>query len=444
MLKADGCTGHWHWRNGGCLCQVTGMSAVQQTTGGPTLAQAGLGLRRLAGDRGCERYASTAAELERTQGELEQTRRTLSGARVEAKLKTRLWEKARQREQALRSELEQVRSEGTPQRVTELAGSSGKPSKQRTVVDLKRTALESLLHYEEGLRTFVQRPYVPIDHNPAERVLGGAGDREKVLLRLVLRARTRPAGLSVLGVRHVATGRHQSLAVDPGLPAGLRRGGRQAAAGPSQLAASGPVGRARRRLAQRALAPAAGRARTVSEGPRRLPAARLAQARRRHQVHERLRGPAAHAPRGPARTAPAAWPARSAQAHPSLPGHRPTRLADLRPLQIAPLQPQDPRSRLWNEYIARYHYIGYKQLPGAQLCYCLRPVLLETFCESARFRGTCYRAANWIRVGQTQGRGKLDTRNQYALPVKDIFLKPIHSPRQVIGKKTLALQCRHH
>ena len=35
--------------------------------------------------------------------------------------------------------------------------------------------------------------------------------------------------------------------------------------------------------------------------------------------------------------------------------------------------------------------------------YCIRPVLLETFCESARFRGTCYRAANWIHVGQTPG-----------------------------------------
>ena len=45
-------------------------------------------------------------------------------------------------------------------------------------------------------------------------------------------------------------------------------------------------------------------------------------------------------------------------------------------------------------------------------------------CE--RFRGTRYRAANWIHVGQTQGRGKLDTHNQFALPVKDILLKPLH------------------
>ena len=54
--------------------------------------------------------------------------------------------------------------------------------------------------------------------------------------------------------------------------------------------------------------------------------------------------------------------------------------------------------------------------------YALRPALLETFCES--LAGTCYRAANWIRVGKTQGRGKLDVKNEYALPVKDIWLIP--------------------
>lgn len=35
--------------------------------------------------------------------------------------------------------------------------------------------------------------------------------------------------------------------------------------------------------------------------------------------------------------------------------------------------------------------------------YAYRPVLVETFVESARFLGTCYKAANWIRVGKTQG-----------------------------------------
>ena len=53
------------------------------------------------------------------------------------------------------------------------------------------------------------------------------------------------------------------------------------------------------------------------------------------------------------------------------------------------------------------------------------PVLLETFVEHERFRGTCYRAANWIHVGRTQGRGKLDRHKRFAVPVKDVFLLPL-------------------
>ena len=56
--------------------------------------------------------------------------------------------------------------------------------------------------------------------------------------------------------------------------------------------------------------------------------------------------------------------------------------------------------------------------------YGYRPVLLETFVEE-RFQGTCYRAANWICVGQTQGRGKLDRKHRAALPKKLIFLYPL-------------------
>ncbi len=161
------------------------------------------------------------------------------------------------------------------------------------------------------------------------------------------------------------------------------------------------------------------------------------------------------------------------------------------------------QSALWNEYIHRYHYLGYTPLPGAQLRYIVmsrrdilallgfgaaawktaprdnfvgwnahqrqkslhliannarflilpwiksknlaskvlaivskrlpadwqlrygyRPVLLETFVESNRFRGTCYKAANWICVGQTQGRGKLGDHNA-AIPKKDIWLYPL-------------------
>ena len=57
--------------------------------------------------------------------------------------------------------------------------------------------------------------------------------------------------------------------------------------------------------------------------------------------------------------------------------------------------------------------------------YGYKPVLLETFVESQRFQGTSYRAANWIHVGQTKGRGKLDINNSPSLPKKDIFLFPL-------------------
>jgi len=57
--------------------------------------------------------------------------------------------------------------------------------------------------------------------------------------------------------------------------------------------------------------------------------------------------------------------------------------------------------------------------------YSYKPVLLETFVESQHFQGTCYKAANWIYVGQTKGRGKLDIHNSASLPKKDIFLFPL-------------------
>lgn len=161
-------------------------------------------------------------------------------------------------------------------------------------------------------------------------------------------------------------------------------------------------------------------------------------------------------------------------------------------------------SQLWNEYIDRYHYLGYQQLSGAQLRYfakadgnilalfgfgaaawktaprdrfigwtdtqrqehlhlvvnnarflilpwvhsrnlasrllgmvsrqiaddwqvryTYRPELLETFVEIPRFTGTCYKAANWIHVGRTQGRGKLDRYKTAQLARKDILLFPL-------------------
>lgn len=161
-------------------------------------------------------------------------------------------------------------------------------------------------------------------------------------------------------------------------------------------------------------------------------------------------------------------------------------------------------SRLWNEYIQRYHYLGYKTLPGAQLRYFIcagqkplallgfgasawqcaprdqfigwshesrkrnlhlivnnarflilpwiksknlaskilaiaaqqlpydwqrrygyRPVLMESFVEKDRFAGTCYKAANWICVGKTKGRGKLGPAGKQSVPIKDLWLYPL-------------------
>jgi hypothetical protein len=174
---------------------------------------------------------------------------------------------------------------------------------------------------------------------------------------------------------------------------------------------------------------------------------------------------------------------------------------------LAPLKLQlvdHSNSRLWNEFIDRYHYLGYKTLPGAQLRYMvtsnnqllallgfgaaawqtaprdqfigwnhqqreaylhcvvnnarflilpwvqsknlaskilgmiarqiaddwhrrygIRPVLMETFVETDRFAGTCYKAANWIYVGRTKGRGKLGPSGKQSVPIKDIWLFPL-------------------
>lgn len=175
-------------------------------------------------------------------------------------------------------------------------------------------------------------------------------------------------------------------------------------------------------------------------------------------------------------------------------------LLDLR-LELVSTRTQ---SHQWNEYIDRYHYLGYQPLPGAQLRYVAwannrilallgfgaaawktaprdrfigwtveqrkrrlhliinnarflilpwvhcrnlasrllsmtarrladdwqqrygyRPVMVETFVETPRFRGTCYKAANWMYLGNTQGRGKLDVEHKAQLPRKTIWVYPL-------------------
>jgi hypothetical protein len=51
--------------------------------------------------------------------------------------------------------------------------------------------------------------------------------------------------------------------------------------------------------------------------------------------------------------------------------------------------------------------------------------LVETFVEQGRFAGTCYRAANWLKVGPTQGRTRNDREHQRHVPPKDVYLLPL-------------------
>ena len=50
---------------------------------------------------------------------------------------------------------------------------------------------------------------------------------------------------------------------------------------------------------------------------------------------------------------------------------------------------------------------------------------LETFVDPQRFRGTCYQAANWIRLGRTTGRGKDDATGKPNRPQKEILGYPL-------------------
>jgi hypothetical protein len=68
-------------------------------------------------------------------------------------------------------------------------------------------------------------------------------------------------------------------------------------------------------------------------------------------------------------------------------------------------------SRLPEDWMNRYRY---------------RAVLLETFVEKKRFTAASYRAANWKHIGSTKGRGRGDRSKDATLPVKDIYLYPLH------------------
>lgn len=67
-----------------------------------------------------------------------------------------------------------------------------------------------------------------------------------------------------------------------------------------------------------------------------------------------------------------------------------------------------------------------RQLPQDwQHRYGYRPVLIESFVEVQRFWGACYQAANWLCLGQTTGRGKLEKSHSQIVPIKRIFVRQL-------------------
>ena len=79
-----------------------------------------------------------------------------------------------------------------------------------------------------------------------------------------------------------------------------------------------------------------------------------------------------------------------------------------------------------NNLASKVLALALKRLPEdwAQ-AYGYKPLLLETYVESKRFAATCYRAANWIYVGKTCGRGRQDRAHREKKPIKDIYLYPL-------------------
>ncbi|MCR6546589.1 IS701 family transposase [Dehalobacterium formicoaceticum] len=87
------------------------------------------------------------------------------------------------------------------------------------------------------------------------------------------------------------------------------------------------------------------------------------------------------------------------------------------------------------------------------LLYGVEPYLLETFVDQDKYKGTCYRAANWHYVGETSGFGKVGITYQYHGNKKGVYLYPLkknykqlmgctgrHKPLRVLKKSNKYLE----
>lgn len=68
-----------------------------------------------------------------------------------------------------------------------------------------------------------------------------------------------------------------------------------------------------------------------------------------------------------------------------------------------------------------------KQLPADwQAQYGVTPVPVETFVDPTMYSGACYRAANWVELGQTSGRGRDDRQHSsHGAQPKQVLLYPL-------------------
>jgi len=120
-------------------------------------------------------------------------------------------------------------------------------------------------------------------------------------------------------------------------------------------------------------------------------------------------------------------------------------LRELRPLALSVVDPNSEDLRLFNCLLSRYHYLGHRNTVGENIRYLVRdragrPVGCALFGSAAwkcaardawigwdrgRFRGACYQAANWVRLGPTQGRTRNDRERSIRTSVKDVYLYPL-------------------
>lgn len=95
--------------------------------------------------------------------------------------------------------------------------------------------------------------------------------------------------------------------------------------------------------------------------------------------------------------------------------------ADLNQIEVRPIAAEERLG--WRLFMARYHYLGYRPPIGERYRH---PVYLaETFVDSTRFRGTCYRAANWLYLGQTAGRSKQGNTYLHTAAPKALYVYPL-------------------